>query len=72
MRNGNEEIRNGNEEIRNRKEEMRLSMGKIVHASQKLAHCIDLSREIMAALIHCNLTVHTDSEPYDGFETEVD
>ena len=47
MRNRNEEIRNGNEEIR-------LSMGKLVHASQKLAHCIDfLSQEIMAALIRC-------------------
>ena len=47
MRNGNEEIRNGNEE-------MRLSMGKFVHASQKLAHCIDFfSGEIMAELIHC-------------------
>jgi len=47
MRNGNEEIRNGNEE-------MRLSTGKFVHASRKLAHCIDFcSREIMAELMHC-------------------
>jgi len=33
MKYGNKEVRNGNEE-------MRLSMGKFVHASQKLAHCI--------------------------------
>jgi len=47
MRNGNEEIRNGNEE-------MRLSTGKFVHASRKLAHCIDFcSQEIMAELMHC-------------------
>jgi len=33
---------------------MRLSMGKLMYASQKVAHCIDfLSQEIMAAPIHC-------------------
>jgi len=47
-------MRNGNEEIRNANEEMRLSVEKLVHVSQTLAHCINLlSREIMAALIHC-------------------
>jgi len=46
-------------------------MVKLVHASQNLAHCIDfLSREIMAAPV--NLTVRTDSKPYDRLEIEVD
>jgi len=40
--------------MRNGNEEMRLSTGKLVHASQKLAHCINfLLQEIMAELIHC-------------------
>ena len=63
MRNRNEETRNGNEE-------MRLSMGKVVHASQKLACCIDICRE--KSWQNINLTFHTNSEPYDRFETEVD
>jgi len=68
MRNGNEEIRNGNEE-------MRLSMGKFVHVSQKLAHIIvsiSFRGKSWQNWYIVNLTVRTDSEPYDRFETEVD
>ena len=70
MRKGNEEIRNGNDE-------MRLRVGKLVHASQKLAHWhyIDfLSREIMATVIHCKsyCPYLYYSKPYNKFETEVD
>ena len=42
---------------------MRLSMGKVVHASQKLACCIDICCEKSRQNI--NLTFHTNSEPYD-------
>ena len=63
MRNRNEETRNGNEE-------MRLSMGKVVHASQKLACCIDICCE--KSWQNINLTFHTNFEPYDRLETEVD
>jgi len=54
MRNGNEEIRNGNEE-------MRLSMGKTSSLYRFL-----VARNPGSTV---NLTVRTNSKPYDKFET---
>jgi len=56
MRNGNEEIRNGNEE-------MRLSMGKTSSLYQFL-----VTRNYGSTV---NLTVRTDSELCDTFETDI-